>query len=251
MRPLLRPCNQLRARSAAKPGDQRPRSHNFWGQRVVLAWGALKVRCVASDISRQSTRNYAPSGNSRAQLIAEVTSQPRGRRLTRGFQRGWPGASTPEASRSGEAVNAPFADAERCRQQAGQRSRPRHTHGQSFRRYWLPAMLSEALPEPDCAPVKLRLLGEDPLAFRMTSGAAAVVDRWCPHRNANLYWGRNEEEGIRGVHGWKFHARDVVWTCQTSRRRVRSPRRFGSRLPGRRSGWDDLGVAVSARRPHR
>jgi phthalate 4,5-dioxygenase len=79
--------------------------------------------------------------------------------------------------------------------------------GNLFRRYWLPAMLSEELPEPDCAPVRLRLLGEDLLAFRMTSGQVAVVDRWCPHRNANLYWGRNEEEGIRCVyHGWKFDA---------------------------------------------
>ena len=77
--------------------------------------------------------------------------------------------------------------------------------GNLLRRYWLPALLSEELPEPDCAPVKLRLLGEDLLAFRMTSGQVAVVDRWCPHRNANLYWGRNEEEGIRCVyHGWKF-----------------------------------------------
>jgi len=77
--------------------------------------------------------------------------------------------------------------------------------GNLFRRYWLPAMLSEELPEPDCPPVKLRLLGEDLLAFRMTSGQLAVLDRWCPHRNANLYWGRNEEEGIRCVyHGWKF-----------------------------------------------
>lgn len=78
--------------------------------------------------------------------------------------------------------------------------------GNLFRRYWLPAMLSEELPAPDCAPVKLRLLGEDLLAFRMTSGQVAVVSRWCPHRNANLYWGRNEEEGIRCVyHGWKFN----------------------------------------------
>ncbi|HUZ76249.1 MAG TPA: aromatic ring-hydroxylating dioxygenase subunit alpha, partial [Chloroflexota bacterium] len=42
--------------------------------------------------------------------------------------------------------------------------------GELFRRYWLPAMLSEELPEPDCAPVKLRLLGEDLVAFRTTSG---------------------------------------------------------------------------------
>ncbi len=78
--------------------------------------------------------------------------------------------------------------------------------GELFRRYWLPAMLSEELPEPDCAPVKLRLLGEDLLAFRTTSGAVGVIDTWCPHRNANLYWGRNEEEGLRCVyHGWKFN----------------------------------------------
>ncbi len=78
--------------------------------------------------------------------------------------------------------------------------------GELFRRYWLPAMLSEELPEPDCAPVKLRLLGEDLIAFRTTSGQVGVIDTWCPHRNANLYWGRNEEEGLRCVyHGWKFN----------------------------------------------
>ncbi|MDE3075328.1 MAG: Rieske 2Fe-2S domain-containing protein, partial [Chloroflexota bacterium] len=79
--------------------------------------------------------------------------------------------------------------------------------GELLRRYWLPAMLSDELPEPDCPPVKLRLLGEDLVAFRATSGRVGVLDTWCPHRNANLYWGRNEEEGLRCVyHGWKFDA---------------------------------------------
>jgi phthalate 4,5-dioxygenase oxygenase subunit len=79
--------------------------------------------------------------------------------------------------------------------------------GNVFRRYWLPAMLAEELPEPDCAPVRLRLLGEDLVAFRTTSGRPAVLDTWCPHRNANLFWGRNEEDGLRCVyHGWKFNA---------------------------------------------
>ncbi len=79
--------------------------------------------------------------------------------------------------------------------------------GELMRRYWLPALLSEELPEPDCAPVRLRLLGEDLVAFRTTSGRVAVLDTWCPHRNANLFWGRNEEEGLRCVyHGWKFNA---------------------------------------------
>ena len=79
--------------------------------------------------------------------------------------------------------------------------------GELFRRYWLPALLAEELPEPDCAPVRLRLLGEDLVAFRTTSGRPAVLDTWCPHRNANLFWGRNEEDGLRCVyHGWKFDA---------------------------------------------
>jgi phthalate 4,5-dioxygenase oxygenase subunit len=79
--------------------------------------------------------------------------------------------------------------------------------GELMRRYWLPAMLSTELPEPDCAPVRLRLLGEDLVAFRTTSGKPAVLDTWCPHRNANLFWGRNEEDGLRCVyHGWKFDA---------------------------------------------
>jgi nitrite reductase/ring-hydroxylating ferredoxin subunit len=79
--------------------------------------------------------------------------------------------------------------------------------GNLFRRYWLPAMLAEELPEPDCAPVRLRLLGEDLVAFRTTSGRPAVLDTWCPHRNANLFWGRNEDDGLRCVyHGWKFDA---------------------------------------------
>jgi nitrite reductase/ring-hydroxylating ferredoxin subunit len=83
--------------------------------------------------------------------------------------------------------------------------------GNLFRRYWLPAMLATELPEPDCAPVKLRLLGEDLVAFRTTSGRIGVIDTYCPHRNANLYWGRNEAEGLRCVyHGWKF---DVDGAC--------------------------------------
>src|SRR5919109_3292520 len=79
--------------------------------------------------------------------------------------------------------------------------------GDLLRRYWLPALLSSELPEPDSAPVRLRLLGEDLVAFRATSGAVGVLEAYCPHRNANLFWGRNEEEGLRCVyHGWKFDA---------------------------------------------
>lgn len=77
--------------------------------------------------------------------------------------------------------------------------------GQLMRRFWMPALLSEELPEPDCAPKKIRVMGEDLLAFRDTRGQVGVVDPVCPHRGANLYYGRNEDCGLRcAFHGWKF-----------------------------------------------
>ncbi|RVT92948.1 Rieske 2Fe-2S domain-containing protein [Sphingomonas crocodyli] len=77
--------------------------------------------------------------------------------------------------------------------------------GEVLRRYWMPALLSEEMPEADCAPVRVRLLGEDLIAFRDTDGRIGVLDRFCPHRRVDLFFGRNEECGLRCVyHGWKF-----------------------------------------------
>jgi phthalate 4,5-dioxygenase len=77
--------------------------------------------------------------------------------------------------------------------------------GTFFRRYWIPAALSEEFPEPDGAPVRLRILGEDLVGFRDTEGNIGIVSAFCPHRRAPLFFGRNEECGIRCVyHGWKF-----------------------------------------------
>lgn len=77
--------------------------------------------------------------------------------------------------------------------------------GEMLRRYWIPAMLAEELPEPDGAPKKIRLLGEDLVAFRDTSGRVGIMDIQCPHRLASLALGRNEEGGIRCIyHGWKI-----------------------------------------------
>ena len=77
--------------------------------------------------------------------------------------------------------------------------------GELFRRYWQPALLSSELPEKDGAPVRVRLLGEDLLAFRDTNGEVGLVDAHCPHRRAPMFYGRNEECGLRCVyHGWKF-----------------------------------------------
>ena len=77
--------------------------------------------------------------------------------------------------------------------------------GQYFRRFWQPVALAEELPEPDCAPLRLKIMGEDLVAFRDTKGRLGLLDAQCPHRGANLFFGRNEECGLRCVyHGWKF-----------------------------------------------
>ena len=83
--------------------------------------------------------------------------------------------------------------------------------GETMRRYWLPALLTIEIPEPDCPPVRVALLGESLLAFRDTDGRIGLVQEACAHRRASLYFGRNEECGIRCVyHGWKF---DVDGNC--------------------------------------
>jgi nitrite reductase/ring-hydroxylating ferredoxin subunit len=77
--------------------------------------------------------------------------------------------------------------------------------GEVFRRYWIPACLSEEIAEPDSAPIRVRILGEDLVAFRDSSGEVGLVAAYCAHRLAPLFYGRNEECGIRCVyHGWKF-----------------------------------------------
>ena len=83
--------------------------------------------------------------------------------------------------------------------------------GKMMRQYWLPALKSEELATPDCAPMRLRLLGENLVAFRASSGKAGVIVNACPHRGASLFFGRNEEDGLRCVyHGWKF---DITGAC--------------------------------------
>ena len=77
--------------------------------------------------------------------------------------------------------------------------------GELFRRYWQPALLSEELVEADGPPVRVRLLGEDLIAFRDTNGKVGLLDAYCPHRRAPMFYGRNEDCGLRCVyHGWKF-----------------------------------------------
>jgi phenylpropionate dioxygenase-like ring-hydroxylating dioxygenase large terminal subunit len=82
--------------------------------------------------------------------------------------------------------------------------------GEVMRRYWMPMMYSWEL-EPDGEPKRVRLLGENLVAYRATDGRVGLVAEACPHRGASLFFGRNEEDGLRCVyHGWKF---DVTGAC--------------------------------------
>lgn len=83
--------------------------------------------------------------------------------------------------------------------------------GEVFRRFWLPAVLSREIAKPDGTPVRLRILGEDLVAFRDTKKRVGIIRAYCSHRLAPLFFGRNEECGLRcPYHGWKF---DVDGNC--------------------------------------
>src|SRR6201987_3592347 len=79
--------------------------------------------------------------------------------------------------------------------------------GALMREYWIPALVSTELPTADSDPVRVLLLGERLIAFRGTDGKVGLIQNNCPHRGASLFFGRNEENGLRCVyHGWKFDA---------------------------------------------
>src|SRR3954453_7992982 len=91
------------------------------------------------------------------------------------------------------------------------RTGPGTPMGELFRRFWLPVALSREVPAPDCPPVRLRILSEDLVAFRDSGGQGGLIAANCPHRGASLFFGRNEEAGLRCVyHGWKF---DTTGQC--------------------------------------
>jgi len=83
--------------------------------------------------------------------------------------------------------------------------------GELLRQYWLPCLPSRDLREADGRTKRVLLLGENLVAFRDTHGNVGMVAENCPHRGASLFFGRNEEAGLRCVyHGWKF---DIAGNC--------------------------------------
>jgi len=98
--------------------------------------------------------------------------------------------------------------------------------GQTMRRYWLPMLLSQEL-EPDGPPLRVKLLGEDLVAFRDSLGRVGLLEEFCPHRRVSLWLGRNEAGGLRCVyHGWKF---DVEGTCVDQ---LNEPESFAGKVHG-------------------
>lgn len=91
------------------------------------------------------------------------------------------------------------------------RTGPGTLMGNLLRRYWIPALHAWEIAEPDGPPVRLQLLGEKLVAFRDSDGRIGIVDEFCAHRGVSLWFGRNEECGIRcPYHGWKY---DVTGQC--------------------------------------
>ena len=77
--------------------------------------------------------------------------------------------------------------------------------GNLIRRYWVPALLSEEILAADCPPVRVKLMGEELVAFRDTQGRVGLLGKRCAHRGTSLFFGRNEECGLRCIyHGWKY-----------------------------------------------
>lgn len=83
--------------------------------------------------------------------------------------------------------------------------------GEYFRRFWQPVALAREMPAPDSPPIRVRVMGEELVAFRNTDGRVGLIEPHCAHRGADLFFGRNEECGIRCIyHGWKY---DVDGKC--------------------------------------
>ena len=88
---------------------------------------------------------------------------------------------------------------------------PETPMGNLMRRYWHPFLLTRELPDPDGPPLRVRLLGENLVAFRDTNGTVGLLQELCPHRGSSLFFGINQDCGLMCIyHGWKW---DVNGSC--------------------------------------
>lgn len=114
--------------------------------------------------------------------------------------------------------------------------------GQFLREYWVPACRSAKL-EVDGAPERVRLFGEDFIAFRVTDGRVGFMQEACPHRCASLALARNEDGGLRCIfHGWKF---SVEGKCIDTPTELHAGReRFAASVPVRSHPTHEAGGLI-------
>jgi phenylpropionate dioxygenase-like ring-hydroxylating dioxygenase large terminal subunit len=79
------------------------------------------------------------------------------------------------------------------------RTGPGTPMGEVMRRYWLPAGLSWEVPEPDCSPVRVKLLGESLVMFRDSENRIGLLDEFCAHRGTSLWLGRTSRIASRSA----------------------------------------------------
>jgi nitrite reductase/ring-hydroxylating ferredoxin subunit len=114
--------------------------------------------------------------------------------------------------------------------------------GEMMREYWFPVVRAAKL-EADGAPERIRLLGENFVAFRATDGRIGFIDEGCPHRRVSMALGRNEENGLRCIfHGWKVDVDGCVVDCPTEPAERRE--QFASRVPVRRFAVHEMAGMV-------
>ena len=77
------------------------------------------------------------------------------------------------------------------------RTGPGTPMGALLRRYWVPVLLSSEIAAPDGPQVRVKILGEKLIAFRDSEGKAGLIDEFCTHRGASLFFGRNDGCGLR------------------------------------------------------
>ncbi|MGE3645782.1 MAG: Rieske 2Fe-2S domain-containing protein [Beijerinckiaceae bacterium] len=90
------------------------------------------------------------------------------------------------------------------------RTGPGTPGGRLLRAYWQPVALARDLP-PGGDPLHIRVMSEDLVLFRDDAGRPGLLELRCPHRKADLSYGRIENGGLRCIyHGWLF---DVAGKC--------------------------------------
>jgi len=119
--------------------------------------------------------------------------------------------------------------------------------GELLRRFWMPALLSEELPERDGPQKKIRIMGEDLLAFRQTDGRVGIVEPHCPHRGANLYLRAATRSA--GLPLFLPRLENSISTgncCRPADLRRPSPptRTRSSCWPTRRAKWGDMNLGL-------